>query len=616
MAYLCRRPAMSAPRETLVGLLWADSPEEQARASLRQTLSTLKKALQGAGYAGLNADGSSVGLTAADLEVDANRLAAQRGDEPIAEMKLVADQRRGEFLEGFGPVTPEFDRWLDAERALFRARLSDLLMRLCEVCDAVGDLDGAISVAQQLLQADPLQEQVHRRLMRLYLRQKRYDTALRQFDTLRGILSQELGITPDAETNEMAAEIRRLRRAPGGDTAGKATIAAKEEAASRPSIAVMPFRGLPEGGEATLFAEGIAEEITVELAREAGLIVVARASSFMLDQADASQADIAEQLDVGFLLTGSVRTAGDKVRVTVQLVNTASGQASWAERYDRDLRDVFVIQTEIARTVTATVIGRIAAVEAAAAIARPFESLKAAALVAQGQRHFLTFTRDGLQSASDCFRRAIKLDTNYARAWGLEAMAQLYLRWVFDLRMDVEEFLPIAERAVLLDNRDAKGHCALGMGNLVLRRFDKARHHFELGLRANPNDELLLVEYGRFLIYGDYPELGLERVREAMRLNPFHPNYYWQLEGRCLHMLGRHAEALQAFARMENPPFWIYVYLELCHRELGDEAAAQKARAAYLQHSPSFDLEQFKSIFPYRNPATAARFFAGLSQSQ
>ncbi len=613
LAYLCRRPGLSAPRESLVGLLWADSDEEQARASLRQTLSTLKKALETAGYGGLKADAASIGLEPHGLWIDTAEFAASLSADGIPEMQDAVSLCRGEFLEGFGPVTPEFDRWLDSERAFWRARYGDVLLRLCDARDRVGDLDGTISVAQQLLLADPLQESVHRRLIRAFMRQRRYDAALRQYDTLRAVLSEELGVAPEAATQELWAEVRRARSSrPAGVVPPTAVKPKPGAAAARPSVAVLPFRSLSAGSEAALFAEGIAEEIIVELAREAGLLVVSRASSFQAVHNEAELVAIAEQLGVGFLLTGSARILADKVRVTAQLVHAASGQAAWAERYDRDLRDTFAIQTEIARTVTATVIGRIAAVEADAADARPFESLEAAAFVAQGQRHFLSFTEAGFKSASECFGRAVALDPHYARAYGLDAMARLYLRWSFELRGDVEDILPIAERAVMLDRRDAKGHCALGLGNLVLRRFEKAAHHFETGLAANPNDDLLLVEYGRFLIYVDRTEEGLARVREGMRLNPYHPNYYWQLVARCLHTLGHHAEALEAFARMEEPPFWIQVYLELCHRALGHEAEAQEARATYLRQAPSFDLEQFKAIFPFRNPKTAAHFFAGL----
>lgn len=619
VAYLCRRPGLSAPRETLVGLLWGDSADEQARASLRQTLSALRKTLGDTASGLLSADVTAVALAQDRLVVDANRLDALLAAADVGALDVAESLYSGDFLEGFGPVTPEFDRWLDAERALLRARQSEVLLRLFDACEQAGDLDGAIAVGQRLVQADPLQEQIHRRLMRAFTRQKRFDAALRQFETLRGILSDELGVAPAPATMEVLAEVRRLRAARGpaarpGDPAAATQLPAKPPArATRPSVAVLPFRSLSEGNEAALFAEGVAEEIIVELARESGLRVVSRASSFQTGAPETDPVEIAERFGVGFLLTGSSRILGDKVRLTAQLLHAGSGGAAWAERYDRDLRDIFSIQTEIARTVTATVIGRIAAAEADAAAIRPFESLEAAALVAQGQRHFLSFTDAGFRSASECFGRAVELDADYARAWGLDAMARLYRRWSFELSADVDDILPYAQRALDLDPRDAKGHCALGLGNLVLRRFDRAAHHYETGLSANPNDELLLLEHGRFLIYVDQPEAALSSVREAMRLNPYHPNYYWQLEARCLHTLGRHGEALEIFNRIENPPFWLQVYIEMCHRSLGNDEAARQARAAYLQQVPSFDLEHFKTIFPFRNPETAARFFAGLT---
>lgn len=622
VACLCRRPGLSAPRETLVGLLWGDSADEQARASLRQTLSSLRKAFETVPYAGLIADATSIALSSDQLDTDANRferLLAAGGREGMHEAAALFS---GDFLEGFGPVTPDFDRWLDAERAHFRARHSELLQRLFDACEQSGDLDGAIAVGQRLIQADPLQELVHRRLMRAFMRQKRFDAALRQFETLRGVLSDELGVTPAAATMELLSEVRRLRSTrdagvgSGQHTALPARLEKPVPKAAPPSIAVLPFRSLSDGTDAALFAEGVAEEIIIELARESGLKVVSRASSFQTGAPGTDPAEIAGRLDVGFVLTGSSRILGDKVRLTAQLLHAGSGRAAWAERYDRELRDVFAIQTEIARTVTATVIGRIAAAEADAAAARPFESLEAAALVAQGQRHFLSFTRAGFHGASECFGRAVSLDADYARAWGLDAMARLYLRWSFDLSNDVEAVLPVAQRAVDLDPRDAKGHCGLGLGNLVLRRFDTAAHHYESGLAANPNDDLLLAEFGRYLVYVDRPEEALSHVREAMRLNPYHPNYYWQLEARCLHNLGRHKEALETFARMENPPFWVQVYIEMCHRALGNHEAARQARATYLSQVPDFDLERFKAIFPFRNPETADRFFAGLTVDQ
>ena len=180
--------------------------------------------------------------------------------------------------------------------------------------------------------------------------------------------------------------------------------------------------------------------------------------------------------------------------------------------------------------------------------------------------------------------------------------------------MNVADLLTPAIHAVKLDPREAKGHCALGLGHLILRDFDVASHHFQAGLNANPNDDLLLIEYGRYLMYDERPEEGLEKVAEAMRLNPYHPNWYWNIHGRCQHMLGHYHEALQSFQRIHQPVFWIHAYIAACHRVLGDEKAAEAARRALYASRPDFDFSQFLPHFPYRNPETARRFFDEIGQ--
>ena len=135
-----------------------------------------------------------------------------------------------------------------------------------------------------------------------------------------------------------------------------------------------------------------------------------------------------------------------------------------------------------------------------------------------------------------------------------------------------------------------------------------ARGHFETGFRMNPNDDLLLIEYARFLMYDDRPEEGLKMVAEAMRLNPFHPNWYWNIEGRCLHTMGRFEEAIAAFERVANPPFWTLAYLASCAAALGRTERAAEMRQRLMASRPDFTLERFETIFPYRNPETAARF--------
>jgi TolB-like protein/Tfp pilus assembly protein PilF len=377
----------------------------------------------------------------------------------------------------------------------------------------------------------------------------------------------------------------------------------------RPSMAVLPFRTL--GGEALAesLCEGIAEDLTVELSRASDLVVVARQSSCRFDPASIDPEEVGRTLGVRFLLMGSVRVFGERVRVAAHLVACAGGKEIWAERYDRalTLNEVFDIQIEIARTVTATVMGRIASADAPPPGRRP-EGVAAYQLVLQGIRSMHHYTREDLEAAREAFRAAIAAEPGYGRPYGLLAMTEIYLPWYWGLDTDVSAAVVPAQRAVALDERDAKGHCALGITRMMARDHAGAREHFETGLRMNPNDDLLLIEYARFMMYDDRPEEGLKLVAEAMRLNPFHPNWYWNIEGRCLHTLGRFGEAITAFERVANPPFWTLAYLASCAAALGDAERAGAMRAQLLASRPDFTLERFSTIFPYRNEATLARF--------
>ena len=167
----------------------------------------------------------------------------------------------------------------------------------------------------------------------------------------------------------------------------------------------------------------------------------------------------------------------------------------------------------------------------------------------------------------------------------------------------------MAEKAVRLDPRDIKAHCALAMTRLIAGDQSPAGTHFDTALALNGNDDLLLVEYGRYLMYVERPEEGLLKIREAMRLNPFHPNWYWNIYGRCLHTLGRYEEAIGVFGKVANPPFWTTAYLAACHAALGDAERAMRFRQQLYEAKPDFTLESFARIFPYQNPVTAERYF-------
>jgi adenylate cyclase len=169
------------------------------------------------------------------------------------------------------------------------------------------------------------------------------------------------------------------------------------------------------------------------------------------------------------------------------------------------------------------------------------------------------------------------------------------------------DVLAIGEKALSLDEHDPKTHLALGIAHLFSRHHDRAVHHLERAMTLNPNDDLIAVEHGRLLMYLDRPEDGLVRVREAMRLNPYHPNWYWNLEGRCLQSAGQYDEAITAFEHIDVPQFWVEAYLAACHAMCGhdDRAADHLSRLRAMR--PDFRLNVFRKMLPYRNETSLQR---------
>ena len=223
------------------------------------------------------------------------------------------------------------------------------------------------------------------------------------------------------------------------------------------------------------------------------------------------------------LLSGSVQVASGRVRVTVHLVRCDNSAEVWGDTFERSMADVFEVQSEIARNVMVTTVGRMTAEDPWSVTERGTASFKVYQLLHRGLRGLEGHTASEMRDAVESLTRAVALAPRDGRAHGLLAMAMIYDRWYFAFDSTVADVIPIAEKALTLDPRDSRAHCALGVAFLVGREHSRAAHHFEAGLAANPNDDLLLVEYGRFLMYIDRPEDGLRRVREAMRLNPFHP---------------------------------------------------------------------------------------------
>jgi TolB-like protein/cytochrome c-type biogenesis protein CcmH/NrfG len=293
----------------------------------------------------------------------------------------------------------------------------------------------------------------------------------------------------------------------------------------RPAIAVLPFINMSGDPEQEYFSDGISEDIITALSKLRWFFVIARNSSFIYKGKAVHMKQIAEELGVGYVVEGSVRKSGDRVRITVQLNDAATGSHLWAERYDRGLADVFAVQDEITEAIVAAIEPQLYAAENFHAQRKPPGSMDAWDLVMRALSHYWRVTRQDNVVAQALLEKAISIDPNYGQALGVLAASHTFsahMGWA-----DMATAAPIAEcaalAAILADSEDAWAHHALGCVYLHTRRFDDSLAEFELALRLNPNFSLAQGYYGLALSYCGRWEEADVAARRALRLSPRDP---------------------------------------------------------------------------------------------
>jgi TolB-like protein/Tfp pilus assembly protein PilF len=293
----------------------------------------------------------------------------------------------------------------------------------------------------------------------------------------------------------------------------------------RPAIAVLPFVNMSGDSEQEYFSDGISEDIITALSRLRWLFVIARNSSFIYKGKAVHMKQVAEELGIGYVVEGSVRKAGERVRITAQLNDVATGSHIWAERYDRDLADVFAVQDEITEAIVAAIEPQIYAAENFHAQRKPPDSMDAWDLVMRALSHYWRVTRQDNVVAQALLEKAISIDPNYGQALGVLATSHTFsahMGW-----QDMATSIPIAEGAALTairaDSEDPWAHHALACVRLFTRRYDDSLAEFELALRLNPNFSLAQGYYGLALSYCGRWQQADEAARRAIRLSPRDP---------------------------------------------------------------------------------------------
>jgi adenylate cyclase len=400
--------------------------------------------------------------------------------------------------------------------------------------------------------------------------------------------------------------------APGPGEAGRPPLGL---VADKPSIAVLPFVNMSGDPEQEFFADGLTEDIITALSRFRDLFVISRNSAFVHKGKAVKVQDVAREFGVQYVVEGSVRKARNRVRITVQLIDAEIDRHVWAERYDRELEDIFAIQDEVTAAIVATLPGRVEAASHERAKSKPTDNMVAYECVLAGKVLHHRATPADNAEAQRVLERAIALDPKYAHAHAWLACV-LGQAWVYGWCADRDAtFRRIAEQlqiALALDENDADVHRILAAVNLVRGDHDRAMYHQERALGLNPNNDLIVVQQGELLTWLGRPEDGIEWIRKAMRLNPYHPERYWSHLGRAYFVAHRYPEALEAFARISRPDHTHHAFMAAACAQMGDETAARAHADEVLSRQPDFSVEAYLATLHYKRESDRAHHREGL----
>ncbi len=384
---------------------------------------------------------------------------------------------------------------------------------------------------------------------------------------------------------------------------------------SKPSVAVLPFANMSGDPEQEFFVDGLTEDIITELARRHELFVISRNSTFVYKGQAVNIREVAKELGAQYLVEGSVRKAGGRLRVTVQLIDTADDKHIWAEKYDRNLDDIFEIQDEITAAIVATLPGRVEAAQRDQLKRKTPANMAAYECVLAAKVLHHRSTMEDNRQAQDLIARAIELDPDYAHAhaWRGCIMGQAWVySWCEDRDAMWDEAGASVRRALALDDNDADVHRILAAINIGNNDLTKARYHQERALTLNPNYDLVVVQQGELLTWLGTPEEGVEWIRKAMQLNPHHPERFWSHLGKAHFAARQYAEAIEAFMHLSTTDHTHHAFLAAAYAWLGDKTAAAAHATRVRELEPEFDLESYLATMHYRNDADLQHCREGL----
>jgi TolB-like protein len=597
-------------RAELCALFWPDSPSTQSRNSLRQALAAIRRALSDNpcdGVMSLESDLEVVKLSAKAgvIDVPAFRNGLKEGNR--AGWIVAAAAYRGELLAGV-ELSEDVEQFVSFHRRGLSDQAQSLAERLSEAEDASDEsLDAAQALAECVLQSTPASEEAHRALMHVHLRRGRTNAALRQFEQCEMALKRELRAEPDTKTRRLLQSIHLsrhgLQQEERADAGGTTKVNDAPNSASHPSVAIMPFDNLGEPSD-EYFADGVVEEITSALSRIRDFFVIARQSTFTFKGRFVDVKEVGRELGVAYVVEGTVRRGGERLRISVQLIDASTRKQLWSERYEGARTEIFVLQDLIAAQVAGAMKPAVRQAEIEAATRKPPASLKAYDLVMRAFPKLWGQNASAIHEAIPILQNALHIDPAYGRAHALlawcHALNATYL-WVSEPEREVEAARGAVDAAAGRIDDDPTALTAAGAATGFCGDQESASALLEQALALDPNNAWAWARWGWTSIYRARPHEALERFEKAMKLSPLDPFAFNTRMGMAsaLACSGRPVDAVDIaldITRKHPDVTWANRLLAAWAGMAGNVKIARSAARKLLVANPDFTIRRYLAI--------------------
>ncbi|MCP4369763.1 MAG: tetratricopeptide repeat protein, partial [Deltaproteobacteria bacterium] len=393
------------------------------------------------------------------------------------------------------------------------------------------------------------------------------------------------------------------------------------ELPEKPSIAVLPFNNMSGDPSQEYFSDGLTEQIINGLCKVPNLFVIARNSSFSYKGKSVNVQQVGKELGVRYILEGSVQKAGDRVRITAQLIDTTTGYHLWSENYDRDLSDIFALQDEITLKLINTIHVKLIEGDQARLWEGATTNLKAYDKFMRGNEYFNRLNHKDNEQARQFFREAINIDKTYAMAYALLGYTHSCdhaFGWSKSPIKSFEQAEKNVDKALALNDTLDLAHGLLGWIYMIKKKHDEAIIEGERAIELNPNGATAHALFGFILISSDKTELAIKLLKRAIRLNPFPESYYYTFLAMAHRNNGEYEKAIElAEEGLIGNPDQLMPNLVLAASNifLNHFEAANKAAKEILRIDPKFSLEYYANIIPYKNQETKNKYVNALREA-